>query len=135
VIAPSLSRELDETMERVPVVPRRDSVWTMSSIAAPPAPPGQDDWVVTNIGAAARGLDVDGIDGDDGTPIEGVIAVAPALPVADGTFVAGEIDVPAPPPERIRDTPSVEFGGPGNLLGPEGGDPDTGSRTPPIERR
>jgi glycosyltransferase involved in cell wall biosynthesis len=135
VIAPPPPREPDETMERVPVAPRRDSAWTMSSIAAPPAPPGQDDWVVTNIGAAARGLDVDGIDGDDGTPIEGVIAVAPALPVADGTFVAGEIDVPAPPPERIRDTPSVEFGGPGNLLGPEGGDPDTGSRTPPIERR
>jgi glycosyltransferase involved in cell wall biosynthesis len=135
VIAPPPPREPDETMERVPVAPRRDSAWTMSSIAAPPAPQGHDDWVVTNLGAAVRGLDGDGVDADDGTPIEGVIAVAPALPVADGTFVAGEIDVPAPPPERIRDTPSVEYRGPGNLLGPESGDPDTGSRTPPLERR
>ena len=91
---------------------------------------------------------------DDGTPIEGVIAAAPALPVIDGSFVAGEIDVPTPPPkfddvdERIterekrdkresRDMPAVEFTAASGLLGAstEAPEPDTGSRTPPIERR
>ncbi len=135
---PPGAREPDETMERAPVPPprQRDSgAWTVSAIAAPPAPAGHDDWVVTNINNAVRVLDDPG-DADDGTPIEGVVAVAPAPPVADGTFVAGEIDVPAPPPERVRDTPAVEFRAASGLLGPEGGpDPDTGSRTPPIERR
>ena len=139
VIAPPPPREPDETMERAPVPPpppRDSGAWTMSSIAAPPAPSSGDDWVVTNVGAAVRGLDDAGGDGDDGTPIEGVIAVAPALPVADGTFVAGEIDVPAPPPERMREKPTIEIRSPGNLLGSDpGADPDTGSRTPPIERR
>jgi len=140
VIAPPPPREPDETMERAPVpppVPRRDSdMWTVSAIAAPPAPGSGDDWVVTNVGAVVRSLEADGGDGDDGTPIEGVIAVAPALPVADGTFVAGEIDVPAPPPERMREKPTIEIRSPGNLLGSDpGADPDTGSRTPPIERR
>jgi hypothetical protein len=137
VIAPPPPREPDETMERAPVpAPRRDSgAWTISSIAAAPAPPGQDDWVVTNVAAAVRGLDECG-DADDGTPIEGVVAVAPALPMTEGRFVAGEIDVPAPPPERSRDNPSVELRASGSLLGSDaGGDPDTGSRTPPIERR
>jgi glycosyltransferase involved in cell wall biosynthesis len=137
VIGPPPPREPDETMERAPVPsPRGDSgAWTVSSLAAPPAPVGQDDWVVTNVGDAVRALDDGGGDGDDGTPIEGVIAVAPALPVA-GTFVAGEIDVPAPPPQgRGRDRAGSEGRGAGNLLGPDGGDPDTGSRTPPIERR
>lgn len=73
-------------------------------------------------------------DGDDGTPIEGV-AVQPGLPVA-GTFVAGEIDVPAPPPSRDRTSEAaVEIRG-SSLFGSDGGaDPDSGSRTPPIERR
>jgi glycosyltransferase involved in cell wall biosynthesis len=136
IAPPPPSAEPDETMERAPVPPPRRSDsdgWTVSAIAAPPAPVGGDDWVVTNIGAAVRGLDDGGPDADDGTPIEGVIAVAPALPVT-GTFVAGEIDVPAPPPERGRDMSSVDLRGAGNLLGPDG-DPDTGSRTPPIERR
>jgi glycosyltransferase involved in cell wall biosynthesis len=137
LIAPPPPREPDETMERAPVPPPRDSgAWTVSVIAAPPAPAGQDDWVVTNVAAAVRGLDDVGGDADDGTPIEGVIAVAPALPMAEGRFVAGEIDVPAPPPERSRDNPSVELRASGSLLGSDaGGDPDTGSRTPPIERR
>jgi hypothetical protein len=133
VIAPPPPlREPDETMERVPVpAPRRDSdAWTVSGLAAPPAPAGQDDWMVT--GSAVRGLDDH--DGDDGTPIEGV-AVAPALSAAESRFVAGEIDVPTPQPERERDTPAVEFRAASTLLGPEGSDPDTGSRTPPIERR
>jgi hypothetical protein len=136
VIAPPPPREPDETMERKPVAPapRDATAWTVSALAAPPAPVG-DDWVVTNVAAAVRGLDDDG-PGDDGTPIEGVIAVAPALPMTDGRFVAGEIDVPPPRPARERrDTPAVEFEAVSSILGPEGSDPDTGSRTPPIERR
>jgi len=67
--------------------------------------------------------------------------------------VAGEIDVPTPIPplERDRDTPAVEFTAAGPVLGTrlesrapriddtggpsESPDPDTGSRTPPLERR
>jgi glycosyltransferase involved in cell wall biosynthesis len=119
----------DETMGAPAAPPRRDSEWTVSAIAVPPAPPGQDDWAITGL-AGMRGLDL----GDDGTPIEGV-APAPAPGMAmGGTFVAGEIDVPAPPPERGRDTAKVELRN--SLLGADPGpDPDTGSRTPPIERR
>jgi hypothetical protein len=138
---PPTLREPDETNERAPVpAPRRDpgsGAWTVSANAAPAAPARGDDWMVTNVGDAVRALDggdADG-DGDDGTPIEGVAAVSPALSVADGTFIAGEIDVPAPPPkDRGRDTPSVDLRGAGSLLG-DSVDPDTGSRTPPIERR
>ena len=130
VIGPPPPREPAETIERPPVSPppRNATAWTVSALALPPMPAGGDDWVVTNV-ATSRGLDDDG-PGDDGTPIEGVIAVAPApsLPMTDGRFVAGEIDVPPPPPEREqRDTPAVEFRAVN--------DPDTGSRTPPIERR
>jgi hypothetical protein len=124
-------------MERQPVSPppRDATAWTVSALAAPPAPVGGDDWVVTNVGAVVRGLDDDGT-GDDGTPVEGVIAVAPALPMMDRRFVAGEIDVPPPRPARDpRDTPAVELEAVSSILGPDGSDPDTGSRTPPIERR
>jgi glycosyltransferase involved in cell wall biosynthesis len=141
VIAPPSPREPDETMERKPVAPRPGDAtsWTMSAIAAPPAPAGGDDWAVTNVAGRVRSpYDTDS-GGDDGTPIEGV-AAAPALPMTDGRFVAGEIDVPPPPPERARrdtrDTPAVEFGSVSSILGGgDGSDPDTGSRTPPIERR
>jgi glycosyltransferase involved in cell wall biosynthesis len=134
---PPPAREPDETVERDPVAPtlRDDGAWTVSAIAAPPAPAGSDDWVVTNA-TAVRGLDDGGPDGDDGTPIEGVVAAAPPL---GGTFVAGEIDIPAPPPERardMRDKAAVELRASSSLLGSDpGSDPDTGSRTPPIERR
>ncbi|MGH9887797.1 MAG: hypothetical protein ACREBE_19855, partial [bacterium] len=38
--------------------------------------------------------------------------------------------------ERDHDTPAVEFTAASRILGqPEPLDPDTGSRTPPIERR
>ena len=151
---------VDETMERAPVSPNTQDAgnWTSSGLAAAPAPPG-DDWVVTGLSAAVRALEEDSSEAvsapDDGTPIEGVIAAAPALPVVDGSFVAGEIDVPTPPPkfddvdERVterdrekrekrdsRDTPAVEFTAASGLLGTtESPEPDTGSRTPPIERR
>jgi hypothetical protein len=103
-------------------------------------PQGQDDWVVTNI-AQVRGITSDTgeeevedvqIVVDEGTPIEGVVAAAPPLPAVESSFVAGEIDVPTPPPRRTTDddkTPGIE------ILGKNEPDPDTGSRTPPIERR
>lgn len=142
-IAPPPPPRDDETMERAPVAPGpRDAseAWTVSVLAMPPAP-GADDWVVTNV---AQALDDDGDDADsaevvvadDGTPIEGIRPAAPPLGVGEGMFVAGEIDVPTPPPERDRDTPAVEFTAASSMLGPaEPSDPDTGSRTPPIERR
>jgi glycosyltransferase involved in cell wall biosynthesis len=129
----------DETMERAPVPPGprdQSGAWTVSALSSPP--PGQDDWVVTNI---ARALDEEaaaeetGAVVDEGTPVEGVTA-APTL--AENSFVAGEIDVPAAPgPERAGDkTPAVEDTAASSLLGnAEPADPDTGSRTPPIERR
>jgi hypothetical protein len=149
---PAEPAEPDETMERAPVSPNPRDNWTVSALVAPPSPPTGDDWVVTGLAAAVRAIDdeASGAHVDDGTPIEGVIAAAPVLPVVDGSFVAGEIDVPTPPPkfeasgEHVtarekrdsRDTPAVEF----VALGPpsetrKAEDPDTGSRTPPIERR
>ena len=167
--APPPPREADETMERTPVKPGpRDAGWTVSALVAPPPPAPvtvvsqPDEWVVTNMSAAVRSLDAEVDDddddddaddddddpstgeviaGDDGTPIEGVVAVAPPLGgVIEGTFVAGEIDVPTPPPERVerddRETPAVDFTAASSMLGqPEQPDPDTGSRTPPLERR
>jgi len=141
----------DETMERVPVAPppspagKRASsdVWTESGLTASPAP-GQDDWVVTNVAAAVRPLGEDSGEAtaahDDGTPVEG-ISPAPAIgPISSesafvaGEFVAGEIDVPTQPPEGK--TPQVEFTAASELLGnTDPADPDTGSRTPPLERR
>lgn len=149
IAAPPSPSEPDETMERAPVAPgpRDTGGWTVSVVTSPPAAPaGQDDWVVTNVAQAVRGLaddealdaDMQAIaDRDEGTPIEGVVAVAaaPPLPAVEGTFVAGEIDVPTPPPQREQDTPAVEFTAASGMLGQAEPDPDTGSRTPPIERR
>jgi hypothetical protein len=130
----------DETMERAPVAPGpRDQSggWTVS---APASPAPHDDWVVTNVAAAVRELDEEaaaeetGAVVDEGTPVEGL---TPAPSLAENSFVAGEIDVPTPAPERLSDkTPAVEFTAASSLLGnAEPADPDTGSRTPPIERR
>ena len=141
VIAPPLppGPYPDETMERTPVKPApRDAHETGSWAAALPPPPPRtatgDDWVVTSMHSAVRAIEREPKDpdsaetsADDGTPIEGVVAVAPALPVTEATFVAGEIDVPTPPPERRS-----EFAAAGVMLGqPDTPDPDTGSRTPP----
>ncbi len=158
VIGPPSPAERDETMERKPVAPNSRDSGNWTSLASAPA--ASDDWVVTGLSAAVRAIEEDSNEvhssPDDGTPIEGVIAVAPALPVIDGSFVAGEIDVPTPPPkfddvdERIterdrgkrenrdsRDTPAVEFTAASGLLGAstESPEPDTGSRTPPIAAR
>jgi hypothetical protein len=142
VIAPPPLREPDETMERAPVArPRDASGWTVSALAAPPLPTGHDDWVVTNVANAVRVVEADDVEAEllieDGTPIEGVVAVAPPLPMVEMSFVAGEIDVPTPlpSPERDHDTPAVEFTAAGPILGTPDADPDTGSQTPPMERR
>ncbi|HEX8110929.1 MAG TPA: glycosyltransferase family 4 protein [Kofleriaceae bacterium] len=142
LIAPPPLREPDETMERAPVArPRDASGWTVSALAAPPLPTGHDDWVVTNVANAVRVVEADDLEAEllieDGTPIEGVVAVAPPLPMVETSFVAGEIDVPTPPPapERDHDTPAVEFTAAGPILGTPDADPDTGSQTPPMERR
>lgn len=143
--------------------PGGTGAWTTLAAAAPPASPSarQDDWVVTSVAAVVRGLDLalaeveaesaaeaaeaaaeraadaaaDPRGQDDGTPVEGVVTVSP-LPVL-GSFVAGEIDVPTPPPERDRPRERpVDFTAASDMLGPpEAADPDTGSRTPPLERR
>ncbi len=155
VAAPPPPREADETMERAPVAPgprdQTTGAWT-TSLLSRITPAGQDDWVVTNVAAAVRNLDAVLAEAeaeadrdsssdaarahDDGTPIEGVIAAAPALPLVEGTFVAGEIDVPTPPPERIIEPSVVDFTAASSMLGqPETAEPDTGSRTPPLERR
>ena len=121
---------------------RADSAggWTKSDLT-PPAP-AHEDWVVTNVAAAVRPIEDDlsgGIQhGDDGTPVEGVVAPPPPPALtSENSFVAGEIDVPTPAPENAVDkTPAVEFTAASSLLGnAEPADPDTGSRTPPIERR
>jgi len=142
VIAPPSPREPDETMERLPVIARPNEVsgWTVSALAAPPSPAGHDDWVVTNVAGVVRVIEVDDVEMElveDGTPIEGVVAAPPPLPMMDGTFVAGEIDVPTPPPriERDNDTPAVEFIAASAILGQSEPDPDSGSRTPTLERR
>ncbi len=136
VLAPPPLSEPDETMERHPVPPSRDpsNAWTVSALAAPPLPAHSDDWVVTNVAQAVRELPDDHSDhghGDDGTPVEGLREVS--APV-ESSFVAGEIDVPTPAPEGK--TPAVEFTAASSLLtNAEPADPDTGSRTPPLERR
>jgi hypothetical protein len=142
VIAPPSLREPDETMERVPVArPRDASGWTVSALAAPPLPTGHDDWVVTSVANAVRVVEPDDLEAEllveDGTPIEGVVAIAPPLPMVEASFVAGEIDVPTPPPvlDRDHDTPAVEFTAAGAILGAPDADPDTGKQTPPMERR
>lgn len=126
-----------------------DSTGTTSSesVIAPPPEPDEtierapDDWVVTNVAEMVREIDVDADDVeaelliDEGTPIEGV-AAGPMLPIVEASFVAGEIDVPTPPSlGRDHDTPAVELTAASAILGQPDPDPDTGSRTPPVERR
>jgi glycosyltransferase involved in cell wall biosynthesis len=139
VIAPPPPRDRDETMERSPVPPgpRDSGNWTVSVATTGLVTPAVDEWVVTNVQGAVRGIPEEEptTAGDDGTPIEGVVAVAPALPVVDANFVAGEIDVPPSAPVGEKETP-VDFTAASSLLGqPEPAEPDTGRRTPPIERR
>ncbi|HEX4453938.1 MAG TPA: glycosyltransferase [Kofleriaceae bacterium] len=136
----------DDTLDRVPVAPAppgdpndTSNVWTVSSLTAPPAP-ANDDWVVTNVaGVMVPLVELDSgavSQLEDGTPADGNRQPTPSapLPVAgDNAFVAGEIDVPTPSPPTTKQ----EFTAASTLLGnltPDA-DPDTGKRTPSIERR
>ncbi len=146
VVAPPPPMERDETMERAPVTPpSRDSgAWTVSALIMPPAPsPGQDDWVITHVGAVVRGPHRDRDDrergelsgGEDGTQIEEVVAAAPALPVTESAFVAGEIDVPSPGPEPVAQ-PGIELTAASSRLAKAPSvDAEPGPGTPPSERR
>jgi glycosyltransferase involved in cell wall biosynthesis len=128
----------DDTIDRAPVAPARaDShAWTVSALAAPPAP-SNEDWVVTNVAQAVRAIDSEPDTGavhqDDGTPADGSPTATPSVQIAENAFVAGEIDVPTPGPELKP----PEFTAASTLLGnaEPTSDPDTGSRTPPLERR
>ncbi|HSS03470.1 MAG TPA: glycosyltransferase family 4 protein [Kofleriaceae bacterium] len=157
VIAPPAP--VDETVERA-AAPAARGRWSASPLAAPPPPAGHDDWIVTNVAHVVRTVEADDVVAEmlieEGTPVEG-IAAGPMLSgperrsreeqddwrereALESSFVAGEIDVPTPPSfelrERDHDTPAVEFTAASRILGqPEPLDPDTGSRTPPIERR
>ena len=132
----------DETMERAPVLaaPRDARAWTISGLISPPSP-SQDDWRTTDdgeVGEDVRVIEVDDVDSEmlveEGTPIGGFAALSSApLSVIDNSFVAGEIDVPTPGPVRDPD-PGLGNTPAAALFGAES-DPDTGSRTPPIERR
>jgi glycosyltransferase involved in cell wall biosynthesis len=135
----------DQTMERAPVAPppipkqRADSeAWTQSALTSPPGT-NQDDWVVTNVAAAVRPISEEdsAAHHDDGTPVEGVTVVPSGGSIgSENAFVAGEIDVPTPAPEGMdAKTPKVEFTAASKLLGNSEPDPDTGNRTPPLERR
>lgn len=127
LLAPTGSRESteagdrddspDETAERAPIAPgpRDQTAWAISGLITLPPPPGHahhDDWTG---GEDVRVIEVDDVESEmlieEGTPIEGTAAGVSAS-LGDATFVAGEIDVPSRPSNR---------------------DPDTGSRTPPIE--
>jgi glycosyltransferase involved in cell wall biosynthesis len=128
----------DQTMERTPVAPARAE----SSSG--------DEWVDTGVSRAVRALEEeaaaearvndavsslveeadadmrgDRADSEGGTPIHGLpLSTAPVVS-EEHPFVAGEIDVPTPAPELK--TPTIEL-----TSAPE---PDTDTRTPPVERR
>ncbi len=92
------------------------------SVPARAAP--ADDWVVTNVGGVVSALydesslDIEVIE-EEGTPLEGVQALAAPLGLSEGMFVAGEIDLSAPP-VRSAASPTEE--------NPAISDPDTGTR-------
>jgi glycosyltransferase involved in cell wall biosynthesis len=134
----------DDTLDRAPVAPAAadpndsSNVWTMSSLSAPPAP-ANDDWVVTNVAGVIvpmPDLDSGAVSQlEDGTPADGNRPPTPSVPLpiaADNAFVAGEIDVPTPNPTKKQ-----EFTAASTLLGnlEPSSDPDTGKRTPTIERK
>jgi len=130
----------DQTMERRPVRPPGDArgVWTIAAPVPPPPSPTGDDWVVTNaVRPIPVGRDSDeetpGPTHDDGTPVQGTPHSPPIVsPTGENAFVAGEIDVPTPTPESTA--AAVEFTAASKLLGPTEPEPDTGTRTPTIER-
>jgi glycosyltransferase involved in cell wall biosynthesis len=122
----------DETIERSPVAPPPA---TPTSDAW--ARPGTDDWVVTNVAAAPRSVDEESgvtvATPDDGTPIEGVSPPPAIVMSSENAFVAGEIDVPTPRPDRRA--ARVELPTEAAAIGASDAEPDTDTRTPPQRRR
>ncbi len=130
VIAPP-----DDTIDRAPVE-ASPSLTATGEFTSPPLP---DDWVVTNVaGADLEEIEIDTgavekLDLEEGTPVEGTGRAAASSPTtSENVFVAGEIDVPTPRPGKVE---APEFIAASSLLGNNDPDPDTGSRTPPLERR
>jgi len=162
-VAPARTDTSAWTVSALVSPPAAQALGATTAFAIPPLP---DDWVVTNVAGVVRAIAspaaprpsgpdgsaemIDDVDTgavarkepDDGTPVEGNAQV-PSVPLtsADGLFVAGEIDVPTPPPEKRTTEPQSvvdadEFIAASSLLGnADASDPDTGSRTPPLERR
>jgi hypothetical protein len=141
IVPPPVS---DETVEREPVAPPHEAegAWTASALTAPRASPraSSDDWFATNVTGADPELSDDTGEvspedaPDESTSVQGTSTPTPSIPAAENAFVAGEIDVPAPRPGAEA---PVDLTASSSRLGgsPEPADPDTGSRTPPIERR
>ena len=150
VSAVSAPLATDDTLDRAPVAPARDIPWTISGLAAAPA--AGDDWVVTNVAEAVRAIEPVNEDSGSVTQLQEETpadrgrrpAPTPSAPIplaedpwksstAENAFVAGEIDVPTPNPA----TQKQEFTAASTLLGnvEQAADPDTGSRTPALERR
>ena len=161
VAPPSAAARFDDTIDRAPVALAPAPVPVTGEFSSPPLP---DDWVVSNIaGADFEEIEIDTgavekIDLEAGTPVEGTARAMPGSPASTSknVFVAGEIDVPTPPPEmrsillpemrsilppEMRSilpqvaVEAAEFIAASSLLGNTDPDPDTGSRTPPLERR
>ncbi len=84
-----------------------------------------DEWVIPGAPHAAHAppLDPDRVDrgDDDGTPVDGSL-IAPPVGDAPAVFVAGEIDVPTPPPEVIE--ADGVFTAASTLLGPRASERD-----------
>jgi glycosyltransferase involved in cell wall biosynthesis len=149
-------RPSDDTLDRHPVAPARADGDPGAGLEIM-SPPTHDDWVVTNVAGVIREItdDLDTgaveratiripVEAEDGTPADGTENPTPSSPLPaaeDNVFVAGEIDVPTPPPEKRITEPQAtveahDFIAASSLLGnADSSDPDTGSRTPPLERR
>ena len=143
VIAPPAPTERDETMERAPVAPSPREQQRVDGVGARRA------------AAAARSRRL-GRHQRRARPVRSIADDAAARAdrarrattarrskacasrrrcrSLESSFVAGEIDVPTPAPEGKA--PVVEFTAASSLLAnAEPSDPDTGKRTPPLERR
>jgi hypothetical protein len=100
--------------------------WT----AAVPAVNDSEDWVVEAV-AEARTMEDEG----EGTPLDGLIPPPP--PIRGGgpehAFVAGEIDVPTPPPEALAEV--GEFTAASALLSGRSESEDTGETTDSSRQR
>jgi glycosyltransferase involved in cell wall biosynthesis len=107
----------EETAERVLKAPPRtlgkDS-GAFTTLTPSGGTDASDEWVVGK--AAAQSKVETRIPEDEGTPVDIEVVVSPLSPDGPLTFVAGEIDVPTPPPEAIEDDGA--FTAASTMLGP-----------------